>query len=140
MLITRQRYSSAWRAWAISCVVDWMLWSSVVWWCKLACPDSPTTPHVTSVLFSLEANQLYFFFSLHLFSFTLTILIFFIQTQNFKNKRILIEVFKISHNLKSFSPNTLKKTTSSFYPFVWSNVQLVKITNSNVQLVRKTNS
>ena len=47
------------------------------------------------VFFFLEAYQSYFLFSLSLFSFILTILIFFNQTQNFKNKKISLAVFKI---------------------------------------------
>ena len=66
-----------------------------VWWCMPSCFGFPKTPHVASIFFSLEAHQPYFLFSLHSFSFTLTILIFLIQTQNFENKRISIEVFKI---------------------------------------------
>ena len=50
----------------------------------------------TAVFFSFQAHQSYFFFSLPSFSFILIILIFFIQIQNFKNKRILIfQNFKI---------------------------------------------
>ena len=75
------------------CVVDWMLWSGVVVYVVVSW--FPTTPYATSVLYSLEAHQPYLIFSLHSFSFTLTILIFFIQTQNFENKRISIEVFEI---------------------------------------------
>jgi len=66
-----------------------------VWWCTSSYPNSPTTLHAASIFFYLEAHQPYCFFSLYSFSFTLTILIFFVQTQNFKNKRISIEVFKI---------------------------------------------
>ena len=57
-----------------------------VWWGTPSCPGSPVTSYIVSVFFSLEIHQLYFLLSLYSFSFTFTI--FFIQTQNFKNKRI----------------------------------------------------
>ena len=74
-------------------VVDWMLWSGVVGYIVVS--RFPCNSYAASGFFSLEEHQSYFFFSLSSFSFTLTILIFFIQTQNFENKRISIEVFKI---------------------------------------------
>ena len=77
----------------MSCVVDWMLRS--VRWCMPSCPSSPLNFYVASIFFSLDAHQSYIPFSLHSFSFTFTILLFFIQIQNFENKRISIEVFEI---------------------------------------------
>ena len=59
-----------------SCLHRWlnaMIW---VWWCTPSCPGSPMTSSVASIFFSLEAQQPYLLFSLHSFSFTLTILIF----------------------------------------------------------------
>jgi len=49
-----------------------------VWWCTPSCPGSPMTSHAASIFFSLEAHQSYLLFSLHSFSFTFTILIFFV--------------------------------------------------------------
>lgn len=80
------------------CIVDCgRMW----WWYELTCLS--TTPHATLVLFSLEAHQLYIFFSLHSFSFILIIFIFFIETQNFKSKKIQLKYLKV---LKFKNPRT----------------------------------
>jgi len=78
-----------------SCLTPLTEYCGRVWWCTPSCPGFPTTSHTASIFFFLEAPQPYLLLSLHSFSLTLTILIFFIQTQNFKNKRISIEVFEI---------------------------------------------
>ena len=71
-----------------------MLWSGVMVYAVMS-RFPCDSPNVGSVLFSLEAHQPYILLSLHSFSFTLTILIFFIEIQNFENQRISIEVFEI---------------------------------------------
>ena len=64
-----------------------------VWWCTPPCPGSLRLPHINILPFGNTPiiSSLFFtfiFFHPHNFN-------FFIQTQNFKNTRISIEIFKI---------------------------------------------
>ena len=54
-----------------------------VWWCTPPYLGSPVTPHVASIFFSLKAHKSYILFSLHSFSFTFIILIFFYPNTKF---------------------------------------------------------
>jgi len=83
-----------------------------VWWCTPLCFDSPATFYAASVFFSLEAHQSYILFSLHSFSFTLTILIFLskhkiVKIKEFQLKYLKFLEFKNSQNFKFPHPNKL---------------------------------
>ena len=85
-----------WRAWAMSCVVDWMLWLSE---CGGVCHHVPVLlrlliPHQYSSFWK-HTNHIFSSLCIHFLFFHPHNFNFFIQTQNFENKRISIEVFKI---------------------------------------------
>ena len=82
VVTTWWRYSSARRAWAMTCVVDWMVRSGMMVYAVVSW--FPATPHINILLFGkyffskshTDCQSVWLLFSLHSFSSTLTILIF----------------------------------------------------------------